>query len=95
MSSLRAPLSSAIKELRIHLCQTGAGSAGVRSFLAASYPALKKANPSLPILIREAGGVEARAFARYSMGAEKVVVLQGLDESRISAKLEELNNPKA
>ncbi|KAI9188417.1 hypothetical protein H9P43_002808 [Blastocladiella emersonii ATCC 22665] len=90
--SFRAPLSNAIKEIRIHLCQTGAGSAGVRSFLSKEYLAIKQANPALPILIREARGVEARAFARYDLGAEKKVSLENLDESRVAAKLAELNN---
>ncbi len=30
-----------------------------------TYPALKKANPDLPILIREAKGASARLFARF------------------------------
>lgn len=36
-----------------------------RQFIKASYPAIKAANPDLKFLIREASGVEARAFARF------------------------------
>ena len=36
-----------------------------RQFIRASYPALKDANPYLPILIREAPNPPARAFARF------------------------------
>jgi hypothetical protein len=34
-------------------------------FVLNNYVAIKKANPTLPILVREAEGVEARAFARF------------------------------
>jgi len=36
-----------------------------RQFIKSSYPHVKKANPDLPILIREAQGTPARAFARF------------------------------
>jgi hypothetical protein len=36
-----------------------------RQFIQAAYPALKKANPDLPVLIREARGTPARVFARF------------------------------
>ncbi|RUS18025.1 hypothetical protein BC937DRAFT_89214, partial [Endogone sp. FLAS-F59071] len=36
-----------------------------RQFITENYTAIKQANPNLPILIREASGIEARAFARY------------------------------
>ncbi|ORZ39664.1 putative nadh-ubiquinone oxidoreductase 10.5 kDa subunit [Catenaria anguillulae PL171] len=91
-ASLRAPFSAAIKELRIQLCQSSQGSAGVRSFLSKSYPDIKKANPTLPILIREARGTEARAFARYDMGVERKISLEGLDEARIADKLADFNS---
>jgi NADH dehydrogenase (ubiquinone) 1 alpha subcomplex subunit 2 len=34
-------------------------------FVAKNYLSIKQANPELPILVREASGVEARAFARF------------------------------
>jgi hypothetical protein len=36
-----------------------------RDFIMSNYQELKKANPTFPILIREASGVEARLIARY------------------------------
>lgn len=36
-----------------------------RQFIQSSYPVMKKHNPDLPILIREASGTPARAFARF------------------------------
>lgn len=35
------------------------------AFIKSSYPAVKKANPDLPILIREANGTPARGFVRF------------------------------
>ncbi|KAJ3277991.1 ndufa2, NADH:ubiquinone oxidoreductase 10.5kD subunit, partial [Borealophlyctis nickersoniae] len=65
MSSWRPALSKNLKELRIHLCQTSPGSKGTREFITKHYPAIKRDNPHLPILVREASGVEARVFGRY------------------------------
>nr|CAI5864843.1 unnamed protein product [Callosobruchus analis] len=56
---------SALKELRIHLCQKGAGSKGVREFIEKNYVELKTSNPKFPILIRECSGIEPRLWARY------------------------------
>jgi hypothetical protein len=36
-----------------------------REFVLANYAELKKANPALPILVREAAGTEAKLIARY------------------------------
>ncbi|CAA9994622.1 unnamed protein product [Nesidiocoris tenuis] len=55
----------AVKELRVHLCQKGTSSKGVRDFVESLYVPLKKANPQLPILIRECKGVSPRLWARY------------------------------
>ena len=40
---------------------------GDRQFIQSTYPSLKKSNPDLPILIREANGTPARAFARFGV----------------------------
>ncbi len=40
-----------------------------RSFVAKNYPILKKLNPSMPILIREAAGAEPKLIARFGMYA--------------------------
>ena len=39
-----------------------------REFVIGSYVDIKKANPGLPILIREAEGTEAKLTARYGEG---------------------------
>ena len=36
-----------------------------RQFITSHYPTLKKHNPDLPILIRQAKGTPARVFARF------------------------------
>jgi len=39
-------------------------------FVAKNYVNIKKVNPELPILVREASGIEARAFARFGKELE-------------------------
>ncbi|KAJ3408846.1 hypothetical protein HDV05_004737, partial [Chytridiales sp. JEL 0842] len=59
-------------------------------FILNQYPALKKANPDLPILVREAQSVEARVFGRYAFGQERKIALENLDEAGVASKLKEL-----
>ena len=54
-----------LHEIRIHLCQRSPGSQGVRDFIEKCYVELKKANPNLPILIRECSDVQPKLWARY------------------------------
>merc|ERR1711918_78719 len=49
-----------IKEVRVHLCQKSAASAGAREFVEKLYVPLKLANPKFPLLIRECGGMIPR-----------------------------------
>ncbi|KAI6130976.1 NDUFA2, NADH ubiquinone oxidoreductase 10.5kD subunit [Pisolithus croceorrhizus] len=74
MSSFAKALSPTLREVRILFCQSGQASEGTRQFVLANYPVMKKHNPDLPILIREASGTPARVFARF--GAFLVHVLQ-------------------
>ncbi|XP_061045681.1 NADH dehydrogenase [ubiquinone] 1 alpha subcomplex subunit 2 isoform X1 [Eubalaena glacialis] len=60
---IRATLG--LREIRIHLCQRSPGSQGVRDFIEKRYVELKKANPDLPILIRECSDVQPKLWARY------------------------------
>ncbi len=55
-----------------------------------SYQELKKANPRLPILVREGANAEARLLARYDFGVEEAVSVEGLDKAAIAKKLEAL-----
>ena len=86
----RSALSRSVQEIRIHFCPTAPASAGAKEFVIAQYAELKKANPSLPILVRDASGAEARVTARFDFGKEKSVSLQGVDAKGVQAKLEEL-----
>ncbi|KAI3631941.1 hypothetical protein MIR68_009777 [Amoeboaphelidium protococcarum] len=86
-----APASKTMCELRLHLCQTSAGSQGLREFIMKNYVPMKKAvGPQFPILVREASGSEARAIARYDYGVEKKISLDNLKSSEIQDKLKQL-----
>lgn len=83
MSGLVFP--KALKELRIHFSQNAGGDA-VRAFLTKNYAALKKANPSTPILVREALGIKPMAYARFDYGREEKASLDG----NVDAAIKEL-----
>ena len=65
----------ALKELRLHLCQKSAASAGVREFVEKHYIPIKTANPKVPILIRECSGITPKLWARYGYGREESIDL--------------------
>jgi len=46
-------------------CDCVGTTADLSQFIATSYPAIKEARPDLKVLIREASGIEPRAFARF------------------------------
>ncbi|KAK5646731.1 hypothetical protein RI129_005195 [Pyrocoelia pectoralis] len=81
-----------IKEIRIHLCQTGATSKGVRDFIEKYYVDIKTRNPTSPILIRECSGVQPRIWARYEKGKESSVSVTSLEADEILSKFESLIN---
>ncbi|NXP56764.1 NDUA2 dehydrogenase, partial [Heliornis fulica] len=83
-------LSRGLRELRVHLCQRSAGSRGVREFIEQHYVTLKKANPDVPILIRECSGVQPAFWARYEFGKEKSVSLNNLTVDEVAKALERL-----
>uniref|UniRef100_A0A182IXG9 NADH dehydrogenase [ubiquinone] 1 alpha subcomplex subunit 2 n=1 Tax=Anopheles atroparvus TaxID=41427 RepID=A0A182IXG9_ANOAO len=92
LSLLRfARLNPSVKELRLHLCQTGEESKGVRDFVNTRYVQLKRDNPSLPILVRECSGVQPRLWARYELGKEKSVTLTNATAEDISKHIETLS----
>ncbi|KAJ3210982.1 hypothetical protein HDU82_006990 [Entophlyctis luteolus] len=61
-----------------------------RDFVLNSYAALKQANPTLPILVREAQNVEARVFGRYAAGVERKIILENLDEAAVASRIKQL-----
>ena len=70
--------------------QCSASCQGVRDFVLGTYQELKKANPKLPILVRESEQAEAKLTARYDFGAETAVSVEGMDKAGIAKQLEEL-----
>ncbi|CAK8531566.1 unnamed protein product [Lathyrus sativus] len=86
----RGNLSKNIKELRLLMCQSSPASASAREFVEKNYKELKTLNPKLPILIRECSGVEPQLWARYDLGVEKGIKLQGMTEPQILKALEDL-----
>ncbi|XP_064017446.1 NADH dehydrogenase [ubiquinone] 1 alpha subcomplex subunit 2 [Pogoniulus pusillus] len=87
-------IGGGLRELRIHLCQRSAGSRGVREFIEQRYVALKKANPDLPVLVRECSGVQPRLWARYEFGKEKSVSLNNLTVEEVAKALEKVMKSK-
>ena len=67
--------SPALKEIRLHLCQKSAASAGVREFIEKHYVPLKLENPKFPILVRECSGIAPRLWARFGYGREENIDL--------------------
>ncbi|GAM39926.1 NADH-ubiquinone oxidoreductase 105 kDa subunit [Talaromyces pinophilus] len=57
--------AAAAAALYNHTTNLTLGGGHGRSFLNRAYPTMKKNNPYVPILIREASGTEPRVFARY------------------------------
>ncbi|KAG8167126.1 hypothetical protein KVR01_002815 [Diaporthe batatas] len=72
-----------LKEVRFLFCQTSEQSAATRAFLTKSYPTMKKHNPSIPIMLREAQGTSPKVYARYEFGQEKSQSLEGLNDKQI------------
>ncbi|KAL1840841.1 hypothetical protein VTJ49DRAFT_7684 [Mycothermus thermophilus] len=54
-----------------------------RSFLTRAYPIMKKNNPTIPIMLREAQGTLPKVYARYEFGKEKSESLEGLSDKQI------------
>ncbi|KAH7890429.1 NDUFA2, NADH ubiquinone oxidoreductase 10.5kD subunit [Phlebopus sp. FC_14] len=90
MSQFAKALSPTLREIRVLCCQTAQASAGTRQFVLSNYPIIKRYNPDLPLLIREASGTPARVFARFERGVEKHVELDNLSSSDVAAKVAQL-----
>ena len=80
-------LSPALKEIRLHLCQKSAASAGVREFIEKHYVPLKLANPKFPFLIRECSGITPKLWARFGYGREESVDLSNKTASDVIIEL--------
>ncbi|KAK4370422.1 hypothetical protein RND71_009897 [Anisodus tanguticus] len=86
----RANLSRNLKELRVLFSPTSAANRVSLSFIEKKYRDLKTHNPKLPMLIREATSIEPQLWARYDLGVERGIRLEGLTEEQISKALEDL-----
>ncbi|XP_023011947.2 NADH dehydrogenase (ubiquinone) B8 subunit [Leptinotarsa decemlineata] len=84
--------TSALKELRIHLCQKSPASKGVREFIEKHYVELKSTNPKFPILIRECSDIEPRLWARYEFGKEKSISLANLTSNDVLSRIASMAN---
>ncbi|KAF7870453.1 hypothetical protein EAF04_004197 [Stromatinia cepivora] len=85
--SAKYAFSQTLKEVRFLFCQTGAHSDATRSFLARTYPTMKKHNPNTPIMLREAAGTQPKVYARYEFGREVSEDLTGLSDKEIEEKV--------
>ncbi|EOO01630.1 putative nadh-ubiquinone oxidoreductase kda subunit protein [Phaeoacremonium minimum UCRPA7] len=81
--STKYAFTKGLKEVRFLFCQTSEQSAATRSFLTRTYPTMKKHNPSIPIMLREAAGTSPKVYARYEFGQEKSQSLEGLSDKQI------------
>ncbi|KCV72699.1 hypothetical protein H696_00278 [Fonticula alba] len=80
-----------LHELRFLFSSTSAGSAGVREFISNTYPKIKAANPTLPVLVRPGGeATPARVFARFENGAEIQMSIDGASPAAIHSSMAEL-----
>ncbi|CAL8073852.1 unnamed protein product [Orchesella dallaii] len=87
---MAARFGSAVRELRIHLCQKSPASKGVREWVEKHYVDTKKANPQFPILIRECSNVTPKVYARYALGKENSAVLSDKSAADVGRTIEML-----
>ncbi|KAL6361537.1 hypothetical protein LRP88_05007 [Fusarium phalaenopsidis] len=66
MTAAKYAFTKSLREVRFLFCQTSEQSAAVRSFITRAYPTMKRSNPNIPILIREAAGTQPKVYARYA-----------------------------
>jgi NADH dehydrogenase (ubiquinone) 1 alpha subcomplex subunit 2 len=90
MSAWRKLITANLRELRFHFSQSSQGSKGLRDYVQANYKELKTVNPTFPFLVRECEGVEAKIWARYDLGVEKSLSVEGLDVAKVEKSLKDL-----
>ncbi|KAK7419484.1 hypothetical protein QQZ08_007686 [Neonectria magnoliae] len=91
--SAKYAFAKGLREVRFLFCQTSEQSAAVRSFLTRTYPTMKRSNPNIPILIREAAGTQPKVYARYDRGTETSHSLEGLSDKQIEDTVSGLVKP--
>ncbi|KAJ2787400.1 ndufa2, NADH:ubiquinone oxidoreductase 10.5kD subunit [Coemansia interrupta] len=83
-------VSKGLRELRVHMSQGSVSSKGLRDFIGQAYPGLKQAHPGLPILIREASGVDAQIIARFERGRERKIVVDDMTAGDVEQRFRAL-----
>ena len=66
-----------------------------REFIEKHYVELKKANPDLPILIRECSDVQPKLWTRYAFAREKNVSLNSLSADQVTRAVDNVLSGKA
>jgi NADH dehydrogenase (ubiquinone) 1 alpha subcomplex subunit 2 len=90
MSVWKNIATKSVQELRFLYCGTAEHSAGIRTFIQKHYPAIKAANPKLPILIRESKDFSPIMIARFPGGDERSANVPGVSDEQIADILSKL-----
>ncbi|THD19948.1 putative nadh-ubiquinone oxidoreductase kDa subunit [Fasciola hepatica] len=90
MASL-AKFGPKVKELRILLSPSAVSSKGTREFLTKHYATLKRENPQLKFMIREAQGTSPKVYTRYEYGKEAVISLVDNSAEEVLEKIKDLS----
>jgi len=61
-----------------------------RQYVETNYLAMKAGNPTTPILVRPAVGTQSFAVARYEMGKEQRIELEGADVTAVESAVANL-----
>jgi len=69
-------------------------SSTTRDFVQTNYKDLKTVNPTFPFLVRECEGIEAKIWARYELGVEKSISVEGLDVANVEKSVQQLVKEK-
>lgn len=61
-----------------------------RDYIKTNYKTLKAANPSIPLLVREAKNTPAAVYGRFEHGQELHFVADNLSQDQIKTKVAEI-----
>jgi NADH dehydrogenase (ubiquinone) 1 alpha subcomplex subunit 2 len=66
----------------------------ISDFVRQIYPTFKQANPTLPILVREAAGIRPAIYARYEFGRERKINVDNMTAQQIEQQIKALATPE-
>ena len=81
---------TALREIRLHLCQKSPASQGAREFVTKHYVPIKTENPKFPLLVRECSGIAPRVWARYAYGQETSEDLTNKSAEQVMQTIQQL-----